>query len=219
MEILKILEENGKDLYLQDLDFFETELDTGEGYDENYQIECKEKIKKLREWLKTGNDDQDQVDCGYVTDCGGIEVGIGSIAPKEANPVINNLTNEQIIFDDIKAMRESSSYKKNFKDYVVKKKEIDAVFIDKNYSFFKSWELDAIIMVKQMGDSFLEKYFDVLDHNKIARYQEFSESFFIKHYADLDVDIVLEHGKNVWRRKENRSKQLDVFLRLKGVKI
>jgi hypothetical protein len=35
----------------------------------------------------------------------------------------------------------------------------------------------------------------------------------------MDATIVLQHGKNEWRKKENRSKQLDVFLRLKGVKI
>ena len=56
-------------------------------------------------------------------------------------------------------------------------------------------------------------------YDKIARYQLFSEGFFMKHYAQLDVNIVLGHGKNEWRKKENRSKQLDVFLRLKGVKI
>ena len=70
-----------------------------------------------------------------------------------------------------------------------------------------------------MGEPFLEKYFGALDHDKIARYQLFSEAFFMKHYSQMDATIVLQHGKNEWRKKENRSKQLDVFLRLKGVKI
>ena len=73
--------------------------------------------------------------------------------------------------------------------------------------------------MKQLGEPFLEKYFGALDHDKIARYQLFSEAFFMKHYAQMDATIVLQHGKNEWRKKENRSKQLDVFLRLKGVKI
>ena len=34
MEIMKILEESGNDLFIEDLDFFETELATGEGYDD-----------------------------------------------------------------------------------------------------------------------------------------------------------------------------------------
>ena len=96
---------------------------------------------------------------------------------------------------------------------------MDAAFIEKHFSFFKEWELNAILSVKQLGEPFLEKYFGALDHDKIARYQLFSEAFFMKHYAQMDATIVLQHGKNEWRKKENRSKQLDVFLRLKGVKI
>ncbi len=70
-----------------------------------------------------------------------------------------------------------------------------------------------------MGEEFLEKYYGALDHAKIARYQKLSEAFFMRHFAQMDAGIVLESGKNEWRKKENRSKQLDVFLRLKGVKI
>ena len=124
-----------------------------------------------------------------------------------------------MIFKDVTAMREVSSYKTNFKKYVAEKTEIDADFVDTHYSFFQPWELDAIISVKQMGEDFIEKYFGALDHDKIARYQQFSEVFFMKHFSQMDYTIVLEHGKNEWRKKENRSKQLDVFLRLKGVKI
>ena len=92
---------------------------------------------------------------------------------------------------------------------------MDADFVDKNYGLFKSWEIGAIISVKQMGEPFLEKYFGALDLEKVARYQEFSEQFFMKHFSQLDATIVLTKGKNAWRKKENRSKQLDVFLRLK----
>lgn len=35
----------------------------------------------------------------------------------------------------------------------------------------------------------------------------------------MDAEIVLTKGKNDWRKKGNRSSQLDVFLRLKGVKL
>ena len=51
MEILKTLNDSAKDLYPEDLDFFETELDTGEGYDEEYKQACREKIKKIRAWM------------------------------------------------------------------------------------------------------------------------------------------------------------------------
>ena len=221
MEILKILEESGKDLYLEDLDFFETELATGGDYDPAYQALCRSKIKELRAWLNGENDTETVQTIKKQGDTApsGLVVGIGDLAPKEANPVAASLTPEQIIFSDIASMREVSSYKTNFKKYVAEKAEIDADFVDTHYSFFQPWELDAIISVKQMGEDFIEKYFGALDHDKIARYQQFSEAFFMKHFSQMDYTIVLEHGKNEWRKKENRSKQLDVFLRLKGVKI
>jgi len=221
MEILKILEESGKDLYLEDLEFFETELDTGGTYDDAYREQCRSIIKELRAWLSgnayeetslTVNKKKDKTPAGLV-------VGIGELAPKESNPVAASLTPEQMIFNDIRSMREVSLYKTNFKKYIAGKSEIDAAFVDAHYSFFQPWELDAIISVKQMGEDFIEKYFGALDHDKLARYQLFSEAFFMKHFSQMDYTIVLEHGKNEWRKKENRSKQLDVFLRLKGVKI
>ena len=221
MDILKILEYSGKDLYLEDLDFFETELATGGPYDAAYQAQCKSKMKQLRAWLSRdkAEDKKPQDEKKDDKTPGGLVVDIVDLAPKEANPVAASLTPEQMIFKDITAMREVSSYKTNFKKYVAEKAEIDAAFVDAHYSFFQPWELDAIISVKQMGEEFLEKYFGAIDHDKIARYQQFSEAFFMKHFSQMDCTVVLEHGKNEWRKKENRSKQLDVFLRLKGVKI
>ena len=220
MEILKILEESGKDLYLEDLDFFETELATGGPYDAAYQSQCRQKIKELRTWLSAGVYEKTKpVKTTKNKKSADVVVGLKDLAPHDANPMVANLTPEQIIFNDITAMRKVSTYKSKFKTFIAEKDEIDADFVDKHYSFFQQWELDAIISVKQMGEEFLEKYFGALDHNKIARYQLFSEAFFMKHFSQMDYSIVLEYGKNNWRKKENRSKQLDVFLRLKGVKI
>ena len=220
MDILKILEESGKDLYLEDLEFFETELATGDHYDAVYRAKCTSKIKELRAWLSAPKEDDDQKKKSSKNAAPkGLVMGIGDVAPKEANPSVASMSPAEIIASDINAMRLLDSYKSSFKSYVRKKDEIDSDFIDLHYSMFKPWELDAIISVKQMPEDFLEKYFGALDHNKIARYQQFSEGFFMKHFSQMDADIVLNHGKNEWRKKENRSKQLDVFLRLKGVKI
>lgn len=220
MDILKTLTESGKDLYPEDLDFFETELATGGPYDEAYIAQCRTKIKELRAWMCGDADKKTTTKSGKKNESTpkGLVVGIGDLAPKDANPVAASMTPEQRIFNDVAAMRETGSYKTLFKKYVAKKSEIDAAFIEKHFSFFQPWELDAIISVKQMGEEFLEKYFGALDHDKIARYQLFSEAFFMKHFSQMSAEIVLEHGKNEWRKKENRSKQLDVFLRLKGIK-
>ena len=216
MDILEILKKSGKDLYPEDLDFFETELATGGHYNAAYQAECRTLIKQIRNWQKTPTPAEDTATPkGKVK---GIELDISKGAPKEANPAME-LPQDQRLFMDITKMRDEASYKTKFKKRIQVADFVDAAFIEKHFAFFKEWELNAILSVKQLGEPFLEKYFGALDHDKVARYQLFSESFFMKHFAQLDATIVLQHGKNEWRKKENRSKQLDVFLRLKGVKI
>ena len=216
MDILEILKKSGKDLYPEDLDFFETELATGGHYDAAYQAECRALMKQIRNWEKASAPSDDPAKAKGKS--GGIEMDISKVAPKEANPVMD-MPQDQRLFLDITKMRDESSYKTKFKKRIQEADFVDAAFIEKHFAFFKEWELNAILSVKQLGEPFLEKYFGALDHDKIARYQLFSEAFFMKHYAQMDATIVLQHGKNEWRKKEKRSKQLDVFLRLKGVKI
>ena len=216
MDILEILKKSGKDLYPEDLDFFETELATGGHYDAAYQAECRALMKQIRNWKKASAPSDDPAKAKGKS--GGIEMDISKVAPEEANPVMD-MPQDQRLFLDITNMRDDSSYKTKFKKRIQEADFVDAAFIEKHFAFFKDWELNAILSVKQMGEPFLEKYFGALDHDKIARYQHFSEAFFMKHYAQMDATIVLQHGKNEWRKKEKRSKQLDVFLRLKGVKI
>ncbi len=223
MDILKILEDSGNDLYPEDLDFFETELDVCEDFDPDYISKCKSIIYSLRRWMY-GNEDVAQEETSAngsnrkKLDTG-ISVSISDLAPKEANPVLASLSSAEIIRMEIISLRELKSYKTEFKKYVGQKEEIDAQFVDAHYSMFRPWELNAIISLKQMPEEFLEKYFGALDHDKIARYQKFSEGFFMKHYSQMDPEVVLKHGKNEWRKKESMSKQLEVFLRLKGIRI
>lgn len=226
MEILKILDEQGKDLYLEDLDFFEAELDTGEGYNVIYKAECKEKINQLRKWLKGDivMDGENENPTEPIKPKkkqrkkkGNVVLGLGDVLPENAIP--NGLTKEQIVFNTIEVIRKDKDYKTRFKKFIKDSLDIDEAFIDKCFSLFEPWELETIISVKQMSEEFLEKYFDMLDSDKIAKHQMFSEGFFMKHFSKFDANAVLEHGKNEWRKKENRSKQLDVFLRLKGIKI
>lgn len=221
MEILEILKSAKDEIYLDDLEFFKTELETGD-YSEAYIAECKQQIKLVKKWIcgeeerasqiEEGNSSTKQTNTSLVMD-------IYSIAPAAANPVVATMSPEEMIFSNIKSIRESKSYKSKFKKYVRDCADINATFVDRHYTFFLQWEIDAITSVRQLGEAFLEKYFGALDKEKISRYQCFSESFFMKHYSQLDVVIVLNKGKNEWRKKENRSKQLDVFLRLKGVRL
>lgn len=93
----------------------------------------------------------------------------------------------------------------------------DEAFIERNISVFRGDELSVVLGCYGFDEGFLEKYFNVFDADDIAKTQRFSEEFFMRHYAELDAQTVLERGVNGWRKKGARSKKLDMFLRLKGV--
>ena len=221
MEILKTLEEQGENLFPEDLDFFETELATGGPYTAEYQMQCQKQIQKLRAWMNGDRETEDEQEKAIIPKEKGNKmfVDFATLMPTDETQQTATVSEEQMIFNDINQLRTLSDYKTRFKKYVTEHKNIDSDFVDKNYSFFQIWELNAIVSLRQMGEPFLEKYFGALDKKAIAKDQLYSEAFFMKHYAQLDEKIVLERSKNEWRKKGNRSKQLDVFLRLKGVKI
>lgn len=223
MDVLKILNESAEELLPEDLEFLDTELRTGDGYDDTYKAECYKKMSEIKRWkfieYQIDEIEKRKGDCRNNPETKGVFVNVSSMTPQNDvadKPVITPLQQFQM---DLRNIRASSKYNDEFKKYVKNSKLIDADFLDKNFNLFDKKEMNAIISVKQLGEPFLEKYFSSLDHEKIARYQLFSEEFFMKHFSQMDAKTVLEKGKNEWRKKENRSKQLDVFLRLKGVRI
>ena len=213
MQVLEILKKNGAELYPEDLAFFEAELDTGD-YPLEYIDQCKDLIAEIRNQKKQAAKPkvQDVIPPNILVDPDKLVPGA---KPKEKTPQerLNELTHA------LNQMRTATNYKTRFKQYLANHPEIDEGFIDQNIAVFQPGELESILMVMPLSEDFLDKYFSSLDADKIARYQLFSEKFFIRHYAQMDAEIVLTKGKNDWRKKENRSTQLDVFLRLKGVKL
>ena len=213
MQVLEILKKNGTELYPEDLAFFEAELDTGD-YPQEYIDQCKDLIAEIRNQKKQAAKPkvQDVIPSNILVDPDKLVPGA---KPKKKTPQerLNELTHA------LNQMRTATNYKTRFKQYLADHPEIDEAFIDRNIAVFQPGELESILMVMPLSEDFLDKYFTSLDADKIARYQLFSEKFFIRHYAQMDAEIVLTKGKNDWRKKENRSSQLDVFLRLKGVKL
>lgn len=132
---------------------------------------------------------------------------------------MDGILTTDFFLQEIETMRKKATYKTEFRAFAASSKKLDSSFVDEHFSFFSAWELGTILSVKQMNEEFLEKHFDELGHDKIAMFQRFSEDFFIKHFSEMDANIVLGYGKNDWRKKDKRSRYLDVFLRLKGVKI
>ena len=214
MEVLDILQKNGAELYPEDLAFFEAELDTGE-YSPAYIEECRERIREIR-LRKRETAARADGDPGIPGNAFALR---SQLAPGAQGEPLTEQERLMQIARDLGRMRTASNYKTRFKQYLADRPDMDEEFIDKNIALFLPWELDEILMTRNFSEAFLEKYFSSLDAEKIARCQLFSEKFFIRHFSQLDAAIVLTKGKNEWRKKGKRSAQLDVFLRLKGVKI
>ena len=214
MDILNILTTQGDKLYKEELEYFITELEIGE-YSSAYVDKCKKLIGEL---LKGGNktpvvivNEPESIDESAAPS---ITISYEKLT-HQTNTVV--LTSEESFKKEVKIMREKNLYK-DFYQYMVSKKDLLTVdFIEKNISFFNEWEISTLISFIQFDEDFLEKYFTVLDKTAIAKYQLFSESFFMKHFNELPVSVVLKQGVNEWKKKSKRSSKLDIFLRLKGV--
>ena len=205
MEILDILKTSSCDLLPEDLDLFRTELAVGT-YPDSYRKECLDRIAELEKWKKETSVPERSTPPVVPVD------------PAALHPVQEHAVPfAQQFRADLNAMRLSDKYKSSFRAYIKNHAEFDEGFVDANFSLFEDWEIEAVISELSFSEQFLEKYFSVLDKDKIARYQLFSERFYQKHFADFDAETVLKKGRNEWRKKENRSAQFAVFLRLKGI--
>ena len=215
MDILKILNENADFLLLPDLDYYERKLAVS-GYDSDERIRCQERINELRKQLQTASAAshvKSRQNCAAKHDIPAMV--------KRVNQPLQFTEPEKIrqkVYTDLCLMRTLENYKRDFKSYIAEMDLINEDFLAQNLSLFQPWEIGAILSVMPLSEEFLDKFIDSLDTEKISRYQQFSEDFFMRHYAKFDPQIVLEKGVNPWRKKENRSRQLDVFLRLKGIK-
>lgn len=211
MDILAILKTNSDDLIPEDLDLFRTELAVG-NYSTDYKQECAERMEKIENWRKSEISETKHGECDVASV---MQVDASKLTPNNGNQ--NTIPFLQQFKADLDAMRLSEKYKSRFRTYIKTHDAFDEDFIDINFRLFEKWELEAILSELALSEAFLEKYFSVLDKDKIARYQLFSENFYQKHFSDFDAETVLKKGKNEWRKKENRSKLFAIFLRLKGV--
>lgn len=217
MDILEILKINGKDLLPEDLEILIAELDTGD-YSNEYKKECRMLLSEIKNWKKG---EEKVVTHGGKAVPDNMQVSLDKLVPQNSNgiPPVPVIPPERVVSNDLTRMRTEKEYRTLFKDYVKNSSIINEEFVEKHFTLFKDWERDAMLSCMQFSEAYLDKYFDTLDHKLISQHQQFSESFFMKHYADLDAYLVLTRGVNPWRDKSHRSKQLNVFLRLKGVKV
>lgn len=223
MDILRLLKEQGSQLLDEELDALSEELETGDYGDAGYLFQCMrligdEKVRRRNEKAASPGSAEASAGNGKkpAKKGGGVFVPTSELSPyskveiAEKDPV-------EVVRSDVAVMRRLNTRKSEFKKYIKNQPLFDEKLLDSCFSFFDDWEKGAILDVMKLSEPFLDKYFDSLDATRIAQKQLFSEDFFMRHYGELPVDIVLKKGKNPWRSKDKRSKKLDTFLRLKGV--
>lgn len=217
MEIKEILTTQADELLDIDIDVLNEELDTG-CYALAYKKECKaliDAIARKRALARSSKSAQVIEPDTQLT--------IRTLHPSALSPYSPPDERDEERGDnlecDLAAIRKSSKKVSEFKAYIERHPFINEDYIDANFSLFEPQERSALLGIRKFSEPFLEKYFDSLDHNALARHQEFSEEFFMSHFSDLDPRIVLEDGINAWKGKDSRSSKLDVFLRLKGVRL
>lgn len=215
MDIRELLLKHKNELFDVDLDCLEEELDTGE-YDKSYIEECRELIGGIRDERRRAveraskhaqregrSDNRAGMPLELSRSCGDIST--------------NGMMGEPNAVADIAAISSNSNARELLKAYIENHPELDQSFVEQHIGSLPGDAIDIFLEMRAFDEAFLDKYFDVLDQAKIARFQTFSEEFFIKHFDDLNETIVLKQGLNSWRKKADRSSKLNTFLRLKGV--
>ncbi len=224
MDVRGILTGEAADLLDGELAMLEEELATG-GYDRSYVAECKRLIdgeRHAREVarLKAQKASEGQVHAAVTPSVvlpSATASTLGELSPFNETKE-DHKTPYEVVLADVSVLRRSERYKTLFREYIRKQPFIDEQFVDAHLSLFNEWETTALLDRMRFSEAFLEKYLSVLDARKVATTQTFSEEFFMRHFRYFDAETVLTKGKNKWRTKDSRSRKLDTFLRIKGVR-
>ena len=228
MDVAQILKDCSGLLIEEDLLLLEEELQAG-SYDDAYVRSCSDAIASIRTGFSEGSSGGVIGGANRISDRGAPEDGGSRVASRPIVLVDSTELSpygtpdgarsglEIDPFLELESIRRCSTYKSQLKSYIEQHDFFDENFVDENFSRFDDLELKIIVASVCLSESFLDKYFDALDPEAVARHQVFSEEFFMRHFRELDAKIVLRQGVNDWRAKKDRSKKLDAFLRLKGV--
>ena len=207
MDIYKILTEDSDSVLMEDLNFFEIELATG-NYEKEYVDKCLQLINDIRTFrmIKFKQSiSNEKPDTNSTTETN----------PKNQTSVSSN----DFIKKQIIQYRSYSNYNAFMLLQLLKDNNVGEAYIDKNFDFFQPYEMNVLLQSIDFSEKFIEKYMNLLDCKIVSKYQLFSEEFFMKHFDKLNYTLVLKQGKNPWKNKNARSTKLNVFLKLKGIKI
>ena len=113
MDVLKILEGSIESLYIEDLEFLEAELDTGD-YPEEYLAKCRTRLIHLRKWFDGEIDlSGEQAEKAEET-TSSVYKPLSDIAPGELNPNLIGKTATELFKLDVQHIRQFDTYKSEF---------------------------------------------------------------------------------------------------------
>ena len=211
MDIYEILKSENDSLSFDELKYLEDELLIGH-YNVTYVGKCYDLIKQIKDSKKNKESRKYRVTRQTLQ---GLLISSSDLNIYEET---ESLTLEETIIKNLETFRGTKEFKTKLEN-MIKTLEINEEVIEKIYKEFRKSELDIFVKNIQFSEMFLEKYIDDLDIEGISKYQLFSEEFFQKHYQKFNADYVIKHSKNEWVKKGNMSKKLEIFLKLKGVKL
>lgn len=222
MDILEMLQNDYEDLCEEDIEMIEEELAVGR-FPPDYLIQCRMHINNITHYFE-----QKKREKVYIGDSGASssmlkteeEVTVVAGETETVQEMEERVkTKAELLHDRLISIRSMPDPETKFRDYIQTEKGFTNEFIDQNFSEFNDTERIILLSIRDFNEAFLDKYFDVLDHRELAVHQQYSESFFMKHFDEMPTQIVLTKSRNKWRHKKNRSGKLSTFLRLKGVRI
>ena len=211
LDILELLSNKNNKFYNDDFDMLISELEIGD-YDSTYVKKCKELINQLKHksYIDTKQrhyEGDDNLNNFYRK--------ASQVNPNESSDDSISITDK--IKLEIETIRKNSRYLKSFVSYVKSSNVINEKFINDNFDFFIIDEINELMKTMDFSEEFLERYFNVLSHDMLSKYQTFSEEFFMKHFIHINAKNALQNKNNIWSDSNNRSSKFETFLRLKGI--
>ena len=209
MEVLEMLKQQGDKLTNEELKFLIDELNTG-SYCQDYKGECLSIIDQIKKNRKHGKVEK-----------GNEKVYTVIMSPEEIKNRLdkNTLSPEDKFFHDLEIARMMNNgvqvVEENISENI-----LDGEFFINHLNKFTGFEVFKILELVKLTEKQIEALFNVVPYGAIESTQVISEDFFIKHFEEIDVESLKKNKVTNWIvDPTQRSKKIEIFLKMKGVKL
>lgn len=213
MEVIQILNSQGKSLTDEEIKFLIDELNTGD-YDEDYKKRCFYIIgsiinKEKADQILIGGDAKKPT---YFK----IFKTPDEIKERTDTSTLNVVDK---FLHDLKIGRTINS-NGNVVSHYIKKGLLDKEYFLTNIKIFNEVELTQIFCLLQLDENEVEKYFKFAPRGIVEKYQFISEDFFIKYFDKISINLLKENKITPWVSNPLlRSNKIKIFIKMKGIKL